>query len=242
MMRVRNRLLNFGDNIIYQDDEAFLFSLDSVLLANFVSIRMTDKNIIDLCTGNAPIPMLLSFKTKANILGVELQKYIYDMGVLSVNENGMDKQIKLINANISDLCNDEYLESFDIVTCNPPYFKYKEGSLINQNENKMIARHEVCTNLEEVIKISSYILKTNGTMALVHRPERLMDILFLMRKYNIEPKKMRFVYSKEKRDANMVLVEGSKNGKAGLKMLAPLIVYDNNGEYTEEVRKMFGSD
>lgn len=241
-MKVKNRLLNFGDNVIFQDDEAFLFSLDSVILANFVSIRLTDKNIVDLCSGNAPIPMLLSFRTKANILGVELQKDIYDLGYESIISNKMDKQISFVNYDIKNLVDEKYEGKYDVVTCNPPYFKYKEGSLINQNKNKMIARHEVCTNLEEVIKISSYILKTNGTMALVHRPERLMDILFLMRKYNIEPKKMRFVYSKEKRDANMVLVEGSKNGKAGLKMLAPLIVYDNNGEYTEEVRKMFGSD
>ena len=241
-MKVKNRLLNFGDNVIFQDDEAFLFSLDSVILANFVSIRLTDKNIVDLWRGNAPIPMLLSFRTKANILGVELQKCIYDLGYESIISNKMDKQISFVNCDIKDLLDVGYEGKYDVVTCNPPYFKYKEGSLINQNENKMIARHEVCTNLEEVIKISSYILKTNGTMALVQRRERLVDLLFLMRKYNIEPKKMRFVYSKEKRDANMVLVEGSKNGKAGLKMLAPLIVYDNNGEYTEEVRKMFGSD
>lgn len=241
-MKVKNRLLNFGDNVIFQDDDAFLFSLDSVILANFVSIRLTDKNIVDLCSGNAPIPMLLSFRTKANILGVELQKYIYDLGYESIVSNKMDKQISFINCDVKDLLDVKYESKYDVVTCNPPYFKYKEGSLINQNENKMIARHEVCTNLEEVIKISSYILKMNGTIALVHRPERLMDILFLMRKYNIEPKKMRFVYPKDKRDANMVLVEGSKNGKVGLKMLAPLIVYDNNGEYTEEVRRMFGSD
>ena len=241
-MKVKNRLLNFGDNVIFQDDDAFLFSLDSVILANFVSIRLTDKNIVDLCSGNAPIPMLLSFRTKANILGVELQKYIYDLGYESIVSNKMDKQISFINCDVKDLLDVKYESKYDVVTCNPPYFKYKEGSLINQNENKMIARHEVCINLEEVIKISSYILKMNGTIALVHRPERLMDILFLMRKYNIEPKKMRFVYPKDKRDANMVLVEGSKNGKVGLKMLAPLIVYDNNGEYTEEVRRMFGSD
>lgn len=241
-MKVKNRLLNFGDNVIFQDDDAFLFSLDSVILANFVSIRLTDKNIVDLCSGNAPIPMLLSFRTKANILGIELQKYIYDLGYESIVSNKMDKQISFVNCDVKDLLDVKYESKYDVVTCNPPYFKYKEGSLINQNENKMIARHEVCTNLEEVIKISSYILKMNGTIALVHRPERLMDILFLMRKYNIEPKKMRFVYPKDKRDANMVLVEGSKNGKVGLKMLAPLIVYDNNGEYTEEVRRMFGSD
>ena len=241
-MKVKNRLLNFGNNVIFQDDEAFLFSLDSVILANFVSIRLTDKNIVDLCSGNAPIPMLLSFRTKANILGVELQKDIYDLGYESIISNKMDKQISFVNYDIKDLLDVGYEGKYDVVTCNPPYFKYKEGSLINQNKNKMIARHEVCTNLEEVIKISSYILKTNGTMALVHRPERLMEILFLMRKYNIEPKKMRFVYPKEDRDANMVLIEGSKNGKIGLRMLAPLIIYNNNGDYTEEVRKMFGSD
>lgn len=241
-MKVKNRLLNFGNNVIFQDDEAFLFSLDSVILANFVSIRLTDKNIVDLCSGNAPIPMLLSFRTKANILGVELQKDIYDLGYESIISNKMDKQISFVNYDIKNLVDEKYEGKYDVVTCNPPYFKYKEGSLINQNKNKMIARHEVCTNLEEVIKISSYILKMNGTMALVHRPERLMEILFLMRKYNIEPKKMRFVYSKEDRDANMVLIEGSKNGKIGLRMLAPLIIYNNNGDYTEEVRKMFGSD
>lgn len=241
-MKVKNRLLNFGNNVIFQDDEAFLFSLDSVILANFVSIRLTDKNIVDLCSGNAPIPMLLSFRTKANILGVELQKDIYDLGYESIIFNKMDKQISFVNYDIKNLVDEKYEGKYDVVTCNPPYFKYKEGSLINQNKNKMIARHEVCTNLEEVIKISSYILKTNGTMALVHRPERLMEILFLMRKYNIEPKKMRFVYPKEDRDANMVLIEGSKNGKIGLRMLAPLIIYNNNGDYTEEVRKMFGSD
>lgn len=241
-MKVKNRLLNFGNNVIFQDDEAFLFSLDSVILANFVSIRLTDKNIVDLCSGNAPIPMLLSFRTKANILGVELQKDIYDLGYESIVSNKMDKQISFVNYDIKNLVDEKYEGKYDVVTCNPPYFKYKEGSLINQNKNKMIARHEVCTNLEEVIKISSYILKTNGTMALVHRPERLMEILFLMRKYNIEPKKMRFVYPKEDRDANMVLIEGSKNGKIGLRMLAPLIIYNNNGDYTEEVRKMFGSD
>lgn len=241
-MKVKNRLLNFGNNVIFQDDEAFLFSLDSVILANFVSIRLTDKNIVDLCSGNAPIPMLLSFRTKANILGVELQKDIYDLGYESIVSNKMDKQISFVNYDIKNLVDEKYEGKYDVVTCNPPYFKYKEGSLINQNKNKMIARHEVCTNLEEVIKISSYILKTNGTIALVHRPERLMEILFLMRKYNIEPKKMRFVYPKEDRDANMVLIEGSKNGKIGLRMLAPLIIYNNNGDYTEEVRKMFGSD
>lgn len=239
-MIVRNRLLNFGDNIIYQDDDYFLFSLDSMLLANFVNIRLTDKKIIDLCSGNAPIPMLLSFRTKARIFGVELQENIYKMGLDSVNENGMDKQITLINDDINNVGKLFESGSFDVVTCNPPYFKYKEDSLININEGKAIARHEINLKLEDVIINASYLLKNNGTFAIVHRPERLMEIINYMQKYNIEPKRLRMVYPKENKDANIILVEGVKNGRSGLKIEKPLIVYDNNNRYVDEVRKMFG--
>lgn len=239
-MKVRNRLLNFGDNIIYQDNEYFLFSLDSMLLANFVSIRLTDKKIIDLCSGNAPVPMLLSFRTKARIFGVELQKYIYDMGVESIRENCMDNQIYFINDDVKNIRNIFDSESFDIVTCNPPYFKYNKNSLVNINEGKAIARHEVSLNLEDVIINASYLLKNNGTFAIVHRPERLVEIINLMQKYNIEPKRLRMVYPKEKKNANIILVEGVKNGKSGLKIEQPLIVYDKNNKYVDEVRKMFG--
>lgn len=239
-MIVRNRLLNFGDNIIYQDDDYFLFSLDSMLLANFVNIRLTDKKIIDLCSGNAPIPMLLSFRTKARIFGVELQENIYKMGLDSVTQNGMDKQITLINDDVNKVEKLFESGSFDIVTCNPPYFKYKEDSLININEGKAIARHEINLKLEDVIINASYLLKNNGTFAIVHRPERLMEIINYMQKYNIEPKRLRMVYPKENKDANIILVEGVKNGRSGLKIEKPLIVYDNNNRYVVEVRKMFG--
>lgn len=239
-MIVRNRLLNFGDNIIYQDDDYFLFSLDSMLLANFVNIRLTDKKIIDLCSGNAPIPMLLSFRTKARIFGVELQENIYKMGLDSVTQNGMDKQITLINDDINNVGKLFESGSFDVVTCNPPYFKYKEDSLININEGKAIARHEINLKLEDVIINASYLLKNNGTFAIVHRPERLMEIINYMQKYNIEPKRLRMVYPKENKDANIILVEGVKNGRSGLKIEKPLVVYDNNNRYVDEVRKMFG--
>lgn len=239
-MKVRNRLLNFGDNIIYQDNDYFLFSLDSMLLANFVSIRLTDKKIIDLCSGNAPVPMLMSFRTKARIFGVELQKYIYDMGMDSIIENNMDKQITFINEDVNNLSNIFDSESFDIVTCNPPYFKYKKDGLVNINEGKAIARHEVSLKLEDVITKASYLLKNNGTFALVHRPERLIEIINLMQKYNIEPKKLRMVYPKEGKDANIILIEGVKNGKSGLKIEKPLVVYDQNNNYVDEVKLMFG--
>ena len=241
-MKVRNRLLNFGDNIIYQDDDYFLFSLDSMLLANFVSVRLTDKKIIDLCSGNAPVPMLLSFRTKARIFGVELQKYIFDMGYDSIRENGMDKQITFVNEDVNNVNNIFDRESFDIVTCNPPYFKFKSDSLVNENMGKAIARHEVNLKLEDVIINANYLLKNNGTFALVHRPDRLIEIINLMQKYNIEPKRLRMVYPKEGKNANIILIEGVKNGKSGLKIEKPLVVYDNNSRYVTEVRNMFGGD
>ena len=239
-MKVKNRLLNFGDNIIYQNDDYFAFSLDSVLLANFVTIKLSDKKIIDFCTGNAPIPMLMSFRTKARIFGVELQKEIFSMGVQSVVENKMDEQIELINLDVKNIDSKFGAESMDIVTCNPPYFKYKEESLVNENDIKSIARHEVRLNLEDVLKSARYVLKNGGTFAMVHRPERMIEIINLMQKYNIEPKKIRLVYPKKNKEANILLIEGIKNGKTGLKIMEPLFTHNDDGSYVDEIRKMFG--
>ena len=239
-MRVRNRLLNFKNMIIYQDNDYFLFSLDSVLLANFVTIKLTDKKIIDLCTGNAPIPMLLSFRTKARIFGVELQKYICDMGVDSIKDNKLDNQIELINEDVKKINNFYTSESFDVVTCNPPYFKYQDDKIVNENIGKAIARHEVAIKLEDIISKAQYLLKNGGTFALIHRPERLIEIINLLRKYNFEPKKIQFVYPKVNTNANMLLLEATKNGKSGIKVLEPIIVHDKSGEYCENIRAMFG--
>ena len=239
-MKVKNRLLNFGNNIIYQDNDCFLFSLDSMLLANFVTIKLSDKKIIDMCSGNAPIPMLLTFRTKARIFGVELQEYIYNMGLDSIVENKMDKQITFINDDVKNIRKIFESDSFDIVTCNPPYFKYKSDSLVNINDKKTIARHEVVLKLEDVIINARYLLKNGGTFAMIHRPERLVEIIDLMRKNGIEPKKIRMVYPKLEKDANMILIEGVKNGKSGLKILKPLVIYDDDNKYVSEVRKMFG--
>lgn len=241
-MKVKNRLLNFKDMIIYQDNDCFLFSLDSVLLANFVTLKLTDKKIIDFCSGNGPVPMLMSLRTKARIFGVEIQKYIYDMGLDSIKENKLDGQIEFINEDIKNLDKVYKAEEFDVVTCNPPYFKYKDGSLINDDKYKSIARHEVMIKLEDTLKMASYLLKNNGTFALVHRPERLIEIINLFQKYGIEPKKIQFVYPKIGKEANILLIEGIKNGKSGLKILDPLIVHDENGKYVPQVRKMFGCD
>lgn len=241
-MKVKNRLLNFGDSIIYQDDDYFSFSLDSVLLANFVTLKLRDKKILDLCTGNAPIPMLLSFKTKAKIYGLELQEEIFELGKASIIENKMDKQIELFLGDVknsSDIFDSEF---FDVITCNPPYFEYCENSLINCNYVKTVARHEIKVNLEDIVKNASYLLKNGGTFAMVHRPDRLIAIIDIFKKYRIEPKKIRLVHPKGDALANILLIEGIKNGKSGLKILPSLISHNVDGSYNEEIRLMFGGD
>ena len=233
-----NYLLGYRDMYIVQDPSMFKFSLDSILLPNFVTINQTAKNILDIGTGNAPIPLILSRKTKAHIIGVEVQREVYDMAVESVNINKLGDQIDIVNADIKDYYK-KLDTKFDVITCNPPYFKVNENSNKNDSEYKTIARHEVLLNLEDIMKISRSLLKTNGFLSIVHRPERLVDIITLMKQNNIEPKKIQFVYPKKGEDANILLIEGSLNGKPGIKVLEPLYVYDEDGNYTEEIEKYF---
>lgn len=238
-MKVRHRLLNFKNKIIYQDDHWFNFSLDSVLLSNFVTIRKNDKNVIDFCTGNAIIPFLLTYRTSASITGIEIQKFVYELGVESAVENGFDNQIKLINDDIKNLVNLFSAGSFDVVTCNPPYFKYTSDKYLNDDYVKCVARHEILVNLEDVVLNASYLLKNGGTFAMVHQCDRLTEIINLLQKYNIEPKKLQFVYPKLGVNSNMLLIEGVKRGKVGLKVLKPFYVHNDDGSYTKEVKKMF---
>ena len=240
IMRVKNRLLDF-DAVIYQDDDWFKFSLDSVLLVNFVTINLRCRKIIDLACGNVPIPMLLSYKTKAFIYGIELQKCIYDLGVSSINENKMNSQIKLINGDVREI--NKYFDSdcFDIVLCNPPYFRVGDDRYLNENEVKRIARHEIELNLDDVLKSARYLLKNGGFFAMVHRSERFIEIITKMREYNIEPKKVQFVYAKENRNSELFLIEGVKNGKSGIKILPGLVISNDDGSYTDIVRSMFSN-
>lgn len=238
-MIVKNNLLNYKDAYIYQDTEFFKMSLDSLILAKFVTVNLKDKKILDIATGNAPIPMLLTYRTKAKIYGVELQEAVCCLGKVSIRENNMDNQIELINMDARDLPKVFESDSFDVITCNPPYFKTNNELYKNNNMVKSIARHEEFLTLEDVFSISKYLLKNNGRLALVHRTERLLDIFMLMKKYNFEPKKVRFVYPKVNKNSNLVLIEATLNGKVGLKLLPPLFVHDENG-YTKEIKEMFG--
>lgn len=236
-MKVKNYLLGYENLKIIQDTEMFNFSLDTVLLPNFITINEKIKKILDIGTGNGPIPLILSTKTKAKIIGVEIQKEVSEMAKESVKINNLQDQITIINEDIKN--NKFETETFDIITCNPPYFEMKENSKLNKNDYKTIARHEINLNLEELLKISKKLLKNGGTLGLVHRPERLLDIIEVMRKYNLEPKKIRFVYPKKDKPANILLIEGKKNGKKGLKILPPLYSHNDDGSYTKEINKYF---
>mgnify|MGYP000477265522 FL=1 len=239
-MEVVNDLLNYDNIKIVQNSDWFSFSLDSVLLANFVHVN-NKMRIMDFCCGNAPIPLILSTKTNSKITGVEIQKEVFSLAIKSVRLNNKEKQIEIINEDVKNLHNIYETDSFDLITCNPPYFKYKNSSNINNNNTKALARHELSLALEDVFKTAKKILKNNGKLVIVHRTERLIDIICLMRKYNLEPKRIRFIQPFSNSNSNLVLIEASKNGNAGLKIESNLIVHDENNNYTEEVLEMFNN-
>ena len=176
-MEVVNDLLNYDNIKIVQNSDWFSFSLDSVLLANFVHVN-NKMRIMDFCCCNAPIPLILSTKTNSKITGVEIQKEVFSLAIKSVRLNNKEKQIEIINEDIKNLHNIYETDSFDLITCNPPYFKYKNSSNINNNNTKALARHELSLALEDVFKTAKKILKNNGKLVIVHRTERLIDIIF----------------------------------------------------------------
>ncbi len=238
-MEVINYLLGYKNLYIVQSPETFNFSLDSVLLPNFITINKSVKKILDIGCGNAPIPLILSTKTDAQIIGVEIQPDIFNLAQKTVKINKMENRIKIINDDINEYCKNQETDIFDLITCNPPFFKIDEKSNLNDSEYKTLARHEKTLNLEQIFKISRKLLKNNGIIGIVNRPERLVEIILEMKKNNIEPKKMQLVYPKKNSDANILLIEGRKNGKPGLKILSPLYTHEENGEYTKQIQKFF---
>lgn len=238
-MKVTNYLLGYKDLKIVQDSDMFSFSLDSVLLPNFVTLNKKITNILDIGCGNAPIPLILSTKTNAKITGIEIQESVYDMAVESVKINNKEDQIKIINDDINEFYKNEETDKYDVITCNPPFFKYIESSNINKNDYKTIARHEVKLNLNQLFTIARKLLKNNGVIAIVHRPERFLDVVMEMKNNNIEPKRVQFIYPKTNMEANIMLIEGTKNGNPGLKILPPIYSHKENGEYTDTVKKYF---
>ena len=236
-MEVLNDILGYKNRKIFQDSNYFSFSLDSIMLANFATIRMRDSNIVDLGCGNGVIPLILSLRTDKKIIGVEIQKKLSALAEKSIKYNSLNEQISIINIDMKDFATSN-CEKFDLITCNPPYFKVNDKNYFNLSYEKMIARHEVKVTLSEVCSVAKKMLKNNGNFAMVHRPDRLMEILLEFRKNNIEPKRIRFVYEKISKESTLVLIEGQKCGKIGLKIEKPFILYNEDSSMTDEYEKI----
>lgn len=231
--------LQLDSLMLIQKKDGFRFGIDAVLLADFAKNAKSARTL-DLCTGTGIIPMLLSAKTKTpEICALEIQHDICDMAKRSVEYNGLENRIHISEGDLKEAAKIYTKGYFDKVTCNPPYMK-KGAGLTNPADTKAISRHEILCTLEDVIRVSAELLMPMGRFFMVHRPSRLADILCLMRGYKIEPKALRFVHPSPKKAANLLLVEGMKNGGEELKMLPPLYVYEESGEYTAEINEIYG--
>jgi tRNA1(Val) A37 N6-methylase TrmN6 len=229
-----------GINII-QKKEAFRFGVDAVLLANFANVKRGMK-VFDLCTGTGIVPFILAGKTEASyIKGLEIQEDMVEMAKRSVEFNELEQRLQIIHGDLKDINLLKSMDKVDVLTVNPPY-KLKSSGIINIDDKNAIARHEICCTLEDVIIAARILLKDNGRLFMVHRPERLADILCLMRKHRIEPKTIRMVHPNTKKAPNIVLVEGQRDGGAFLKWEAPLYVYDDKGGYSEEIDRIYGRE
>lgn len=224
---------------VIQSPQVFSFSIDAILLGRFVQVPIQKGNILDLCTGNGVIPLLLTTRSKAKIVGIEIQAKLADMAKRNATLNQLDQQIDIIKADLNEMPPSIQKSFYDVVTCNPPYFETITKEERNQNEHLAIARHEIYCSLEDVIRVSSQYVKQKGKVAVVHRPERLTDIMSSMRSYRIEPKRIQFIHPNAQKEANMVLVEGIKDGKAGVVCLPPLVVYNEQGEYTKSFSEVY---
>ncbi len=231
-------LLAEKDMRIIQSPSVFSFSLDAVLLAKFVYVPIQKGNLLDLCSGNGVIPLFLSLRTKGSITGIEIQERLFNMAVRSIEYNGLGNRLHMIHGDIKEMPSTLGYGKYDIVTCNPPYFITPSNEVINENEHLAIARHEILCTLEDAVKVSSELVRQGGKVAFVHRSGRLIDMITLMRKYRLEPKRLQFIYPKKGKEANTLLIEATKDGKPDLKILPPLIVYQDNDEYTTEMRKI----
>ena len=223
---------------IIQKREGFRFGIDAVLLANFTKVRKNQK-VIDLGTGTGIISILIAAKNEPGIVkGIEIQQDMVEMAQRSVKLNRLDEKINIIHADIKEAVDYFGSSSFDVVVTNPPYMN-RGGGLLNSSDKKALSRHELLCTLEDVVRVSSKLLVPGGLFSMVHRPDRLVDIVFLMRSHGIEPKQLRFVHPAPYKKPNLMLINGARGGRPQLKMMDPLYVYDEKGCYSEEINEIY---
>lgn len=234
--------LNCKNLKILQKKDGFCFGMDSVLIANFAKISRKNAIVADLGTGTGIISILVAGKQNPEkVYAVEIQEELVDMAKRSVKYNDLENKIDIINADIVGISKGNFNKKFDYVISNPPYKKLNTG-LINDNQKKLISRHEVKCTLKDVVNEASKLLKDKGVFYMVHRPDRLCDIFNAMRENKVEPKEIQLVHSHLENEANLVLIKGVKCGNPSLKVLKPLIVYNENNEYTEELLKFYDNE
>ena len=220
---------------IIQSPEVFSFSLDAVLLARFAGLPPRGR-VLDLCTGNGVIPLLLTTRTEARIDGVEIQQRLANMAQRSVRLTGLEDRITIIEGDLRGWKVEG--ELYDAVTVNPPYLPLQSGDH-KDNVHQAMARHELGCNLEDVVAACARSVRRGGRVSMVHRPSRLADIVDLMRRYKLEPKRIRFVHPRKEAEANMILIEATREGKPEVRLLPPVIVYGDDGDYTPELLAVF---
>lgn len=227
---------------IIQNKDGFCFGIDAVLLSDFAKDIRNNSKVLDLGTGTGIIGILLCAKTKlSKIYGIDIQKDVCDMASRSIKLNNLEDKFEIINTNIKELTNTFEEASFDAIVSNPPYKKDNSG-LKNESETKLISRHEITASLEDFISVSSKLLKSNGSIYMVHRPERLSDLFYLLKKYNLEPKKLMLVQSYQDSKPKLVLVKATKNAKSFLNIEEPLIIYNKDGSYTDEIFEIYNKE
>ncbi len=231
-----------GQLNIIQDSRHFKFGNDSVFLADFTNVKLGE-NVVEFGTGSGVIPLLLAFKQEpGRVLGIEIQERLVELARQNAKMNSLDHKIEIIKGDFSRASQYIEPETIDLVVTNPPYMPYGRGKITKEKE-KAIARHEIYANLEDVVREAALILKNGGKMTIVHRSLRLVEIFTLMRKYNLEPKRLKMVQSRTFLGAKTVLIEARKGSKPGLEVEPVLVVYKGqSGEYTEEVKKIYGED
>lgn len=224
---------------IIQNKEGFCFGIDSVLLSDFAKNIKKDSVVVDIGTGTGIISILLSKKAEIKkIYGIEIQEEVADMAKRSVKLNDLQDKIQIINKNIKNIFEEIEPNKIDAIVTNPPYMKLNTGAK-NEEIKKLISRHEVECNLEDIIKISYKLLKSKGEFYMVHRAERIVDILYNLRKYKLEPKEIRFIHSKVGKEPNLVLIKAVKDAGEHLIIDSPLVVYNNDGTYTDAILKIY---
>lgn len=225
---------------IIQKKQGFRFGVDAVLLANFAKVKRNG-TVVDLCSGTGIIPFIIKGKSQCGLVtGIEIQSEFAEMANRSSQYNKFENEVKFVKGDLKDKELLKNIGRVDVVTVNPPYKLHNSG-ILNEIDRSTIARHEVCCKLEDVISSARTLLKDNGRLFMVHRPERLVDILSLMRKYKIEPKRIRFVHPKPGKAPNIVLVEGQRDGGAFLKIEDPLYVHLEDNSYSKEIQDMYNS-